>query len=592
MILWQTGKQAGVYALAQVVSAVEERSPEPEELPYFKSEIPEAPRVRLQVDYNLWDRPLTRESLPAEPPFDEFYAGLPGTNFKATEAHYQSILNLLEREELAAEPEVEYANEANTPVTTSHPLNLLFYGPPGTGKTYQTVNQAIAILEDRSLEEVSVEDRTELRRRFQEYVNMGRISFVTFHPSFAYEDFVEGIKPMIHEKKLVYGVQDGIFKQMCLEGRRLMYQTIAEKMPTAEEQVEFSQLYSAFLEFVKGDKFDHFLSPTGRPLLLHRVLPFGNLALRPTRSFQVETVLRKKMEKLFGTFSELSAIKNPDKDIRDTLGAVNPRAYFAVFRALKMFEAQLSQTVLPEQIMAAQLALPLSELPEELLRDAPKVVLIIDEINRGNISAVLGDLISLLEPNKREGQSEALSVVLPYSRQYLTVPPNLHLIATMNTGDQGTVPLDFALRRRFTFIELDPLPGLLKSDAAAEQSLRVDLSALLRIINQRLERLLDREHRLGHSYFMNIRTLDDLCDLFERVIIPLLEAYFYNDLRKIGLTLGRGFVRRQDGSDHVTFAPFYDDVVIETTHDSLYERTPREAWTEEDFIQIYANATG
>ncbi len=177
-------------------------------------------------------------------------------------------------------------------------------------------------------------------------------------------------------------------------------------------------------------------------------------------------------------------------------------------------------------------------------------VLIIDEINRGNVSRILGELITLIEPSKRQGAAEALEVTLPYSKTRFSIPGNIYIIGTMNTADRSLAGLDIALRRRFTFKEMPPRPDLLDSINIED----VNIGNLLRKINERIEVLLDRDHCLGHAYFMPLkenRTLDNLAFIFRQQILPLLQEYFFEDWERIAWVLndhrkinGHAFVQK------------------------------------------------
>ncbi len=205
----------------------------------------------------------------------------------------------------------------------------------------------------------------------------------------------------------------------------------------------------------------------------------------------------------------------------------------------------------------------------------------IDEINRGNVSAIFGELITLIEPDKRIGCANELKVKLPYSKREFGVPKNVDIFGTMNTADRSVEALDTALRRRFSFVEMQPNPSvLLNSDYQ-----NVDLKRLLETINQRIEVLIDKDHQIGHAYFIHIENLDDLKRIFKDKIIPLLEEYFYGDFGKIGLVLGGSFIYKEDNKAKFPQNLNYENDFLEDK--KTYRFTDYEDWDEQTFISVY-----
>ena len=291
------------------------------------------------------------------------------------------------------------------------PQNTILYGPPGTGKTYNSIFYSVGIIKkDKSIIDM-IEDKTknisniekeEIFNNFNDLKEQKQIEFVTFHQSYSYEDFVEGIRPTLDNKN------------------------ISENIESIEEN---------------------------------------------------------------------------KKNLKYTL-------YFGIFKNIcERAESNLDKNY----------------------------VLIIDEINRGNISKIFGELITLLEPSKRLGETEELKIRLPYSDEEFGVPKNLYILGTMNTADRSIALLDIALRRRFNFIEMPPKYNLLKTINCKEGE--INLQDLLEAINARIEFLLDKDHLIGHSYFINIKSFEDLKAIFKNSIIPLLQEYFYDDFEKIKFIL-------------------------------------------------------
>ncbi len=302
--------------------------------------------------------------------------------------------------------------------------NTILYGPPGTGKTYNTVAYAVAICKRITKEELEnlnefknssgQIDHTKIFREYEKFRKMGRIKFITFHQSYGYEEFIEGIKPKLeidNKTELHYEIKDGSFKAFCKNANSAC---VCEKL-------------------------------------------------------------------------EISRNADPQSKLEP-------------------------------------------------------YVFIIDEINRGNISKIFGELITLIEPNKRLGAKETRWATLPYSGDDFSVPSNVYILGTMNTADRSLALMDTALRRRFNFIEMIPdYEALNESITVDGQNLKLRL--MLQTINNRIECLYDREHTIGHGYFIKLnmqenQSKDILKEIFKEKIIPLLQEYFYDDYSKIQLVLG------------------------------------------------------
>ncbi len=284
-------------------------------------------------------------------------------------------------------------------------------------------------------------------------------------------------------------------------------------------------------------------------------------------------VYRERLKDLFIQFPDVEnlTIKEHDLFMRKNLlqGASNGPTYIAILLRLN----KISNSIIGNYSASAVTASITTPNKDKQDSTPPKktsptnYVLIIDEINRGNVSQIFGELITLIEPDKRAGMKEALEVTLPYSKEWFSVPPNLYIIGTMNTADRSVEALDTALRRRFSFTEMAPDYGLLKGKMVQD----IDMGELLRTINNRIEALLDKDHAIGHSYFLRVLSGEcSLKDVFFNEIIPLLQEYFYGNYSRIELVLGTGFVK----SDSVTQALFAkpsanNDDFVDTTRYTL-----------------------
>lgn len=376
-------------------------------------------------------------------------------------------------------------------VMTQQPLNRILFGAAGTGKTFHTINHALSIIENKPLEVLEKEDRTELKQRFDQYKAQGQIKFVTFHQSFSYEDFVEGIRAETDDaEQLRYKVQPGVFKEIC---------NIASNQNSPYSNVD--EVITDFCNQIAEQPLQ-LKTKTG---LTYEITFEGGKTLK---CFLLESVNKGNYSLSLDTIKKL-------------LNGVQLETY-GMPSYIKPIVSLLSDKI------------KFSE-EKQHLEHKPYIV-IIDEINRGNISRIFGELITLIEDSKRQGAEEELSVTLPYSKKEFSVPSNVYIIGTMNSSDRSLTGLDIALRRRFTFIEMPPKPELL-DDIEVEG---LNIGELLKIINQRIEVLLDRDHCIGHANFMNLnkdRTREHLATIFKQKIIPQLQEYFFDDWSKINMVL-------------------------------------------------------
>jgi len=304
---------------------------------------------------------------------------------------------------------------------------------------------------------------------------------------------------------------------------------------------DFDALYALLIEEIRGElsKSEKYLLHTkmDRPREVVKILPNNILVVSSpdNRTYEIDV---QALRKLF--LSGRDPNTSSSKDIDEITGKWHSSAYRAIWSKIVQISDSL-QTESPDDLEANVESIATNSI-EEINPDSPQApkVLIIDEINRGNVSQIFGELITLIEPDKRAGMKEALEVTLPYSKEKFSVPPNLYIIGTMNTADRSVEALDTALRRRFSFCEMTPDYSLL----AGREEHGIDLAGLLSIINQRIEGLLDKDHAIGHSYFLRVANGEStLKAVFFDEIIPLLQEYFYGNFGRIELVLGRGFVK-------------------------------------------------
>lgn len=428
-----------------------------------------------------------------------------------------------------------------------HPLNQILYGPPGTGKTFNSINHAVAIIEDKSPEAIAKENRSAVKGRFDNYHKAGQIVFTTFHQSLSYEDFIEGIKPKTVEEALTYEVENGIFKTLCTEAAFSIAQSMRKE--STVKAFDFSLLYDQFVDSLETtlSQGGQATVPTksGGSIKVAAVSPQGNIIIQHVEGSRTYTISKRRLSLLDQEVKNLDGVNNIDSTFRAIIGGSNTSAYWAVLkliRSLKPNESKVEKKVftLEDKLTAIS---TLQKKDYEKASGSP-FILVIDEINRGNISQIFGELITLIEEDKRLGRDEALEVTLPYSTDKFGVPPNVYILGTMNTADRSVEALDTALRRRFSFEFMPSKPELI-TEPTEIQGKGLSLQKLLSTINERIRYLVDEDHQIGHSYFMEVKNESGLRYAFKNKIIPLLKEYFYNDYGKIRLVLGDAFVRTE-----------------------------------------------
>lgn len=392
----------------------------------------------------------------------------------------------------------------------AEPTMKILHGPPGTGKTWRAGRDAVRVLEPRV-------DEDDIEERHRALVDAGRIIWVTFHPSYTYEDFVEGLRPVVEDVGVTYEPKPGPFLRACETARRGVPFTVGETIASTtgdEYRVVEAAPDSVILEKTRG-------RGTGMryPVSLWLIRELQDAGHAPEAASQPGEAQEEKTR-------IADSVNVPKTTIFSTTGDLR-----AAWERLEEWRDD---------------------------GDPMPVVLVIDEMNRADLSRVFGELMTLLEPDKREGASQERSVVLPYSGDRLTVPSQVSVIGTMNTADRSLAVMDLALRRRFEFEEMVPDPTL-----CAEGYAGVDLPGVLERWNHRITGLLSREHRIGHSYLMEAqlerrRGLEGFADdedgrlravaqVVRRKILPLLAEYFHDDWRKIDLVFGRDFEREEGG---------------------------------------------
>lgn len=448
-------------------------------------------------------------------------------------------------------PQVLAEDEDVPPLPDDAALNLIFYGPPGTGKTYRMTEESVFLI-DAAVPTLPANDgasgnidRAALKSRFDDLRDAGRIEFATFHQSFGYEEFVEGLRPRVDaEGAARFEVRDGVLKRIALRATGAMLE------PSQPGRASFEQLWSALEEKIESDpKWEM----PGLSTRSRWILEIDGETVRAQNLGGVERAYQAPLAYVRAVWEKLrDGPRASHNAVRSILQkGAQTHLIGAVVEELKRLQAQTTPGA--NTWGNVPTASDLEERGRAWLNGSrewklkppgkwPRFVLVIDEINRGNVSKILGELITLLEDDKRTACENAVSITLPSSLERFALPPNLYVRGTMNTADKSLALLDVALRRRFEFRELAPRFEVCRDLTPAMRQVLAEL-------NHRLTLVRDREHRIGHAFFVRAQDEKGFNRAFERKVIPLLQEFFANDWESLRLVLGEkgarkgGFIR-------------------------------------------------
>ncbi|WP_297915264.1 AAA family ATPase [uncultured Campylobacter sp.] len=486
------------------------------------------------------------------------YDGLKNIQGKLEIKSKESINYILNNEDEDMAKDEKLAGSKQRPNQTNYLLNQILYGPPGTGKTYNTIVKAIEIIEGREIGKEEINDKEKMKivkKQFDEYIQSGQIKFVTFHQSYGYEEFIEGIKAETKDGNISYDIKDGVFKRICKKASGSSKKKVLLKGAKEElTEGDFKKLYNDYvnkLPSISDSSFEKILKTPDdkQPFYLYKSTT-SSILVKPKNSDNNHRSI------------------SCDKFIKDI--------FYNGTYGMRSYEPVIIKDILGDEYKTNY--------------TNQNYVLIIDEINRGNISKIFGELITLIEPSKRLGKDDEIIVELPYSKEKFGVSSNLYIIGTMNTADRSIALMDTALRRRFEFVEMMPEYDKLSEVAG------INIGEMLKTINERMEYIYDRDHMIGHAYFIDVTDMNALANVFKNKILPLLQEYFYDDWEKIRLVLGDNkkqkdsrtqFITKEENKASYLFGENIDDIddkVLYKINDEAFNKV-------QSYIEIYKSSS-
>ena len=469
-----------------------------------------------------------------------------GIPYAILNTHYRKFIQNNIVKDNSMKQEANFAQEK-----IYQPLNQILYGPPGTGKTYNSVLKAMSIIDNTEYKDVSEEQYSALKTRFDELKQAGQIEFVTFHQSYSYEEFVEGIKPYIPEwgttdnTEVRYIGENGIFKRICKKAESPIIKSNDNNlelndnpkiwkvslMKTGENDIrkdcmENNRIRIGFDKYGETINDETIFDDGGSRVLSAFIdkMEIGDIVLSCYSEKTIDAIgvvtSEYKWNNDFPQYKRYREVKWLAKGLNHNILKINNGTKFTLGTVYQLNNMSLKDVldIVDEQEQVTS------------YKDNDKLyILIIDEINRGDVSKIFGELITLIEEDKRVGNKYQMKTTLPYSKESFGVPNNLYIIGTMNTADRSIALLDTALRRRFDFEEIMPRPELLGGKVVEG----INLQTLLTRVNERITNKYDRDHQIGHSYLMGVNTKEQLERAYKNRILPLLNEYFYNESKTV-----------------------------------------------------------
>jgi len=466
VILWISGKNSGCYSLAEVTSEAQIIT-QSKDSHLWKTEDKNPLKAGIKITHNIIETPLLWSKIKGTKGLENLKVGNQGTNFTATKKEFKTILSLINN------------TTASNNKADMQSKNIILYGPPGTGKTYNSIDKAVEIA---SPDRFNFNNHKSNKEVFDELRRNGQIEFVTFHQNYSYEDFVVGISPDVTSGTLRFDKREGIFKQLAERAKQNWLASSDKK----EIRIDFNFVFNAFFS----------------KLIEEEVKEIEISMKSKGYKFKVTSIDidggRIKFTKQSGGTGHDLLVKNLKAIYEGSLdyGVEGLGVYYnPLVENLKEF----AETLEPQNSAEVELK---------------RFVLIIDEINRSNISKVFGELITLLEDDKRLGEENELKITLPNGEKEFGVPSNLYIIGTMNTADKSIALIDIALRRRFEFIGYYPEYEMLNEEE----------SSLLKKVNEAVfKEKKSADYLIGHAYFMKGQTIQIV---LQNKVVPLLMEYF------------------------------------------------------------------